>query len=84
MEESQPRSVDAKPRSDREDKRIIFKDENDVHYFNKYACAVARADLEMFSKQDAEPEVGVQQMVTTVDENRHAFTDQQFARAKQA
>jgi len=35
--EYQPRSVDAKPRSDREDKRVIFKDENEVHYFDKYA-----------------------------------------------
>jgi len=81
--ESQPRSEDAKPRSDQEEsKRVIFG-ENDVHYFDKYASAATRVDQEFYSKLDRESEVGDKQMVTTVEENCCAFTDRQFVLAKE-
>ena len=73
-EESQPRSEDAKPRSDQEDKRVIFG-ENDVHYFDKDASAATMVDQEEYSKYYADSKIGDQQMVTTVAENRRPYTD---------
>ena len=62
------------PRSVRESKRIIFKEENDVHYFERYAYEEeVPTEAEEVSEEVASPEVGVQQMVTTVDKNCCAF-----------
>ena len=76
-EASKPRSDEAKPRSARESKRVNFNDENDIHYFKRYACEEEDpTEAEEESKEDTSPEEGIQQMVTTVDENHHAFMHQ--------
>jgi len=78
-EASKPRSDDAKPTSVWESKRVNLTEEIDTHYFNW--CASKRefpTKVEEVSKEDTSTEVGVQQMVTTVDENHCEFTSRQF------
>ena len=74
-EVSQPRSAEAKPRSARERKCVNYINEYDIHYFKRYACKDKDpTEAEEESETAASPDEGIQQMVTTVDDNRLAFT----------
>jgi hypothetical protein len=83
--ESKPRSAESKPRSAREGKSVNFVDEYDIHYFDRYACEDQDpTEAEEEPESGASPDEGIQQMVTTVEENRLAFTPRQFENAKRA